>query len=106
MRSIVEGFTTLLKGHPRVERDSVRVSFLALGPSSLDVEVLAYIFAGDMAHFLELQGDLLLQVMEVVEAAGAEIAFPSQTMYLETTSNAAKEEEEFIRAAPGRSHSL
>jgi MscS family membrane protein len=99
MRSIVEGLTTMLQAHPRVERDSVRVRFQAFGPSSLDVEVFAYLFARDFNHFLELQADFLLQIMEVIEAAEAHIAFPSQTMYLETNSNSDKAKEVLVRAA-------
>ena len=99
MRSIVESLTAMLQAHPRVERDSVRVRFQAFGPSSLDVEIFAYLFARDYNHFLEMQADFLLKVMEVVEGAGAHIAFPSQTMYLETTSNSRHEKDVLIKAA-------
>jgi len=91
MRSIVASITDLLTRHSRVERDSLRVRFLAFGPSSLDVEVFAYIFALGWPHFLEIQGELLLQIMQLVESAGAQIAFPSQTMYLETSADSTSE---------------
>ena len=60
----------------------MRVRFLRLGAFSLDVDVFAYIFARDYNHFLEIQEQLLFSVTELVEAAGTQIAFPSQTMYL------------------------
>jgi MscS family membrane protein len=36
----------------------------------------------DRAEFFGIQEDILLRVMDVVEEAGAAIAFPSQTLYL------------------------
>ena len=53
-----------------------------LGAFSLDVEVFAYLFARDWTHFLEMQESLLFSVTEIVERAGTQIAFPSQTMYM------------------------
>jgi hypothetical protein len=44
------------------------------------------VLARDWPHFLEIQEQLLLQVMTAVSAAGASIAFPSQTMYVERSS--------------------
>jgi MscS family membrane protein len=82
MRAIVDQTRELIVGQPGVETESVRVRFLRLGPSSLDVEMVAYIFATDWGHFLEIQQELLLRVMEIVEAAGSGIAFPSQTLYV------------------------
>jgi len=82
LRAVVDGIRRLLDEHPSVDRASVRVRFLRLGAFSLDVDVFAYIFARDYNHFLEIQEQLLFGVTELVEAVGAEIAFPSQTMYL------------------------
>lgn len=82
LRSIITGVRQLLIGHSRVESDSVRVRFIRIGPFSLDVEIFAYVFALDWNKFLEIQEQLLLDIMDIVEKAGSEIAFPSQTMYL------------------------
>ena len=82
MRSITTGVHEFLTSHPSLDPSSVRVRFVRLGPSSLDVEIFAYLFARDWNHFLEIQEGLLLRVMEIIQQAGAEIAFPSQTTYL------------------------
>jgi MscS family membrane protein len=86
MRSVLDSVTTLLAKHPDIDRESVRVRFLAFGPSSLQIEIVAYIFARDYPNFLEMQGELLLRIMEIVESQGTAFAFPSQTMYLETVT--------------------
>jgi MscS family membrane protein len=81
MRSILEALNSLLAQQPHVERDSIRVRFLRFGTSSLDVEVLAYFFARDWAHFLDIQQELLLQIMEIVQAAGTQMALQSHVVY-------------------------
>jgi len=82
MRAVIDGVRTLLLKNEHVESDSVRVRFFRLGSFSLDIEVVAYLFAGDWAPFLTIQQDLLLQIMEVIDRAGTAIAFPSQTLHI------------------------
>ena len=82
LTSVVDGIRELLQSHGAVERESVRVRFLRLGPFSLDVDVFAYLHARDWNHFLEIQERLLFGVTEIVNRAGTSIAFPSQTMYV------------------------
>ncbi len=83
LRAVVDGIREALVSEPLTEEDSVRVRFLRLGASSLDVDVFAYLRAADFNHFLELQESLLFGITEVVARAGTEIAFPSQTMYVD-----------------------
>jgi MscS family membrane protein len=73
-----------------VELDSVRVRFLSFGTSSLDVDISAYVAVIDYACFLEVQEELLLQIMNAVQAAGTRMALPSQTTYV-TSASADKE---------------
>ena len=82
IRTIVNELNDLLKSQPGADLSSVRVRFLRLGASSLDIELVSYIFARDWDRFLEIQEGLLLQVMEIVQRAGSSIAIPSQTVRL------------------------
>jgi MscS family membrane protein len=82
LRAVLDGFRRLLVEHPAVDDESVRVRFLRLGAFSLDIDVFVYIEARDWNHFLEVQEQLLFGVTRAVAEAGAEIALPSQTMYL------------------------
>ena len=82
IRTIVKDLRELLARQPEADLDSVRVRFLRLGAYTLDIELFVYLFATDWNRFLEIQESLLLQVMEIVERAGTEIAFPSQTLHL------------------------
>lgn len=87
LRSVISGLRKLLNEHGNVDSDSVRIRFVRLGAFSLDVDIFAYVFGADWNHFLEIQEELLFGVMEVVQRAGAEFAFPSQTMYLVADSS-------------------
>jgi MscS family membrane protein len=65
-----------------VHADPARVRFVGFGAFSLDLEIFAYIETADWAEFLAIREDLLLRIMEIVEATGSGFAFPSQTLYL------------------------
>ncbi|MGH7334590.1 MAG: mechanosensitive ion channel family protein, partial [Candidatus Rokuibacteriota bacterium] len=72
----------LLYGHPMVDTQSARTRFIRFGASSLDLEIFAYTLTGDHGRFLEVQEDLLLRIMDVIEAGGTTIAFSASTTYL------------------------
>ncbi len=82
MRSVVEGIHHFLTLHPLLEQDSIRVRFFRFGGFSLDIEIVAYVMADSWNHFLEIQEDLFMQMMRIVEAAGARIASSSQVLYM------------------------
>jgi MscS family membrane protein len=81
MYAVLDGVRRLLEEGRQVEPDSVRVRFLRFSPSSLDVEVFAYVSARDWSQFLEIQEGFLLRIMECIESAGVQIA-PSQTIFM------------------------
>jgi len=87
VRTIVAGIRNLLSDQSHVDSTSVRVRLLRFGAFSLDVDISSYIYARDWDHFLEIQEELLLRVMQIVQEAGAEIALPSQTTYLASDSS-------------------
>jgi MscS family membrane protein len=82
----MQGIADLLEKYPLARHFPTSVRFLRLGAYSLDVEIFAHLAARDLGHFLELQGQLLLQIMEVIETEGARLAIPAQTAYLAVSS--------------------
>lgn len=82
MREVLGQLRALLSGHPKVGTELLRVRFTAFGPSSLDIELNAYILTASVDEFLEIRESLLLQIMELVSKAGSGFAFPSQTVYM------------------------
>ena len=81
LRYVLAEIRRMLYEHPMVETESARVRFVRFGDSSLDLEVFAYVLLGELPRFLEVQEDLLLRIMDIVEAGGTGFAFPSTTTY-------------------------
>lgn len=82
IREILAGLERVLREHPRIWAESMTVRFKALGTSSLDIQVMAWFEAKDWDEFVAIRQEVLLQFMEVVEAAGSSFAFPTQTVHV------------------------
>jgi MscS family membrane protein len=83
MRHVLDEIGTMLRTHPKMERDSARIRLIEFGSSSLDVEVFAYILQKDYVPFLDVQEDLLLRIMDIIAVNGTHLALPSQFNYLD-----------------------
>jgi MscS family membrane protein len=82
LRHVLAQVRTLFCEHPEVEARSVRIRFVKFGGSSLDLEIFAYVLVADYEAYLKIQEELLLRIMDTIEASGTAVAFPSQTMYM------------------------
>ncbi len=82
LKAILASIETLLAAHPRVVQKGARVRFVAFGPSSLDVQVRAYVDTVDAGEFQSIRQEIFLRLMELVEEGGSAFAFPSTTLYL------------------------
>jgi MscS family membrane protein len=91
MQTLLDRVRGLLKESQDLEFDSVRVRFLRIGPSSLDVEIFAYVWAQDWNQFLEIQEKLLLRILECVELSEVRFAIPPQTIEARATNFATAE---------------
>jgi MscS family membrane protein len=75
---VLASFREILTSHPKVETGKMPVRFIGVEPSSLDVEVAAYVTTADNDEFLVVQQDLLLKLLQAVEHAGTALAVPLQ----------------------------
>ncbi|GAB5373744.1 MAG: hypothetical protein AcusKO_02060 [Acuticoccus sp.] len=82
LAAIIEALGAMLRADGRVKPDTVRVAFLDIAESALNVEIWAYIDTADYTRFLKIKEDLLIKVMAIVEEQGSAFAKPSQTTYL------------------------
>ncbi|WP_233218714.1 mechanosensitive ion channel family protein [Adhaeribacter arboris] len=82
LRYLLVELQTILYSHPKIDPASARVRLVGIGEYSYNLEVFSYVLTSDFNQFLEIQEDLLLRMMDVVEASGSGFAFPSQTVYL------------------------
>ena len=81
LRAVTDGIRAMLSGDPKVEGQTARVSVTAFRDLSIEVEVFAYILETADAAFHAAQEELLLRIMDIVEANGAKFAFPPPLSY-------------------------
>jgi len=74
LRALLTEIRTLLLNHPKVDRQVARARFVAVAESSLDIDVAAMILTRDPNEFLAIREELLLGIVELTSAAGAEFA--------------------------------
>tara|TARA_B100000530_G_C15722228_1_gene394360 strand:- start:14 stop:703 length:690 start_codon:yes stop_codon:yes gene_type:complete len=55
------------------------------GASSIDVEILCYSAERDYSHYTDLKQKLVYKVMEIVRENGSDFAFPSRSVYVESS---------------------
>jgi MscS family membrane protein len=82
LRYVLAEIRKMLYEHSKVESPSARIRLTGFGSSSLDLEVFAYVLETQYEPFLHIQEDLLLRIMDIIEASGSGFAFPSQTTYV------------------------
>jgi MscS family membrane protein len=81
VRYILVEVRKLLYAHPRVLPDPARIRFVGFGEYSLDLDVFAYVDTGDYGEYLEIAEDLNLRIMDIIKAAGTELAIPARLEY-------------------------
>jgi MscS family membrane protein len=87
---VLEGLRALLAGHHYVEAQTSRVNFVKLGPSSMDLEVFAYVLTNVLERFLVIQEELLVGALAIVERSGTATALPSQVVYMNRDPTASR----------------
>ena len=80
--NIVSDVQTMLQEHEDIAQDrTMIVNFNHMGPSSLDFFVYAFTKTTNWVEYHAIKENVLLQILEIVECNGAEIAFPTQTIH-------------------------
>jgi MscS family membrane protein len=74
VRQIVGGIESTLRAHPLIWPDIAVARLANLGATSIDVEILCWFQTSDFEVFRAARQDVLLDVMRVVERAGARFA--------------------------------
>ncbi len=91
LQTVLTELRHLLTSHDKVEPSTARVRLVEVTSSSINVEVVCYVLTQNFDVFSNVREDLLLQIMKYVEDSPANLARPSQTLYLSTDGGAAAE---------------
>lgn len=92
MGAVVGRVRAMLEKHEDIDTDrTLIVNFNAYAASSLDFFVYTFTKTTDWVRFHEIKQDVMLRIIEIVRAAGADFAFPTRT--IETAGPPAPEPE-------------
>jgi len=83
MAAITRDVKAMLGGHPEIDASqTLIVNFNAFAPSSLDFFVYTFTKTTNWVHYHEVKEDVLLRILAIVAAHGAEVAFPTSTVHV------------------------
>ena len=72
---------TMLREHPRIADERLRVRLTGFRSSSIEVELFCYALTRAWPECLEIREDVLLKAMEIVERSGTRLALPTEVHY-------------------------
>ncbi len=83
MREVVEGIKQIIKEDHRFDHTFDMVHFTDFGDFSLNIFVYCFTKTTVWDEYLTVREEFHLSIMQMLEEMGVEIAFPSQTVYVE-----------------------
>ena len=87
MPQIVTEVEALLKTHKDIDQtESLRVYFNYFNASSIDFNIYAFTNTTSKNEYQKIKQEILLEVANIIEKHKAEIAFPTQTLHIQNSS--------------------
>ena len=93
MEAFLEGARELLEEHPVIDQSFHFVHFVEFGDSSLNIQIYCFTKTAVWVEWLKAREKLMLQIMDLVESLGLEMAFPTRTVYLREENKTASEQD-------------
>ncbi len=83
MRDIIDDVKAMLKAHEAIDRNqTLIVNFNEFAASSLNFFIYTFTKTTNWIEFHDVKQDVLLKVIDIIEAHGAECAFPTSTLHV------------------------
>ncbi|MFA9380182.1 MAG: mechanosensitive ion channel family protein [Acetanaerobacterium sp.] len=82
MKICTERILALLRLQEDIDQDTVVTVFDSIGDCSLNLMVVYYTKSTSWLDFIEVRGRMYYEIMEILKQEKAELAFPTQTVYL------------------------
>lgn len=81
---IVEEIKAMLENHPDIDsKQTLIVNFNGFAPSSLTLLVYTFTKTVNWIRYHEVKQDVLLEIYQIIQNHGADIAFPTQTIQID-----------------------
>ena len=98
LRFVLERVQSMLNEHPSIESGTSRVRVANFAGAAFELELFAYATTGDWMQFTAIRQDVILNIAEIVEAAGTRFAAPTQLTYLSRDAGINPEREDAMRS--------
>lgn len=85
MQDVVQRIRELLMNTEDIDPETVIVHFVDFNASSLDVRAICQVLLPDFREFIAKKETIFLEIMAIVESLGIDFAFPSRSLYIEST---------------------
>lgn len=93
MESIVTNVKAMLQNHEDIDTDqTLMVNFNGFAASSIDFFVYTFTKTTNWVEYHRIKQDVLLKIMAIIESYGAEIAFPTSTLHIESLPEPTQQE--------------
>ncbi len=84
MDVITNEIRVMLDSHPEVDHETPSMAyFTKFNDSSVDFMLNVLILNTEWHHFSKVKHEIMLKISDIIEKHGAEIAFPTRTVYME-----------------------
>jgi MscS family membrane protein len=81
---VVDEVRQMLAQHDEIDLSrTLIVNFVSFGPSSLDFFIYTFTKTTDWVRFHAIKQEIMLSVLEIIHANGADVAFPTQTLHID-----------------------
>ena len=77
LRHVLAEIRNMMSEQVKLESATIRTRLIRFGDASLELEAFAYVLTHDAEVFLEIQEELLLRIIDIIEASGTALALPS-----------------------------
>lgn len=86
LENIVLQIREMLQQHPNIsQKETLLVNFNEFGDSALNIFIYAFSNTSQWDKYLDIREDVHMRIIKIVEDNGSSFAFPSQSIYLEST---------------------
>ncbi len=87
MDNILADVKAMLLEHPDIDNTkTLMVNFNSFAPSSLDFFIYTFTKTTVWAEYHDIKQDVLLKILNIIDAHGAECAFPTSTLHIASTN--------------------
>jgi MscS family membrane protein len=82
LREVLSNVQCMLNEHNAIEAGSSRIRVASFAGAAFKLELWAYVNTSDWTEFTVIRQEIILKIAEIVEAAGTQLAAPTQLTYL------------------------